>query len=373
MWLLSAVKGRRVLQIAVAYAVVAWLVVQVIVAVEAPLLLPEWFDTATIVLLATGFPIALIFAWGLHRETPGGAGSSDGERKAEPTSATASVAPPTAAVPKHAIRFCESRDGARIAYSTMGAGKPVIKTANWLSHIELDPNTPVYGHLIRDLAANFQLTIYDERLSGLSDWDAEDVSLDAFVDDLEAVRRAAGLDRFSMLGFSQGCLVSVAYAARYPDRIDRMVLFGGFARNFRTAEGEVEAIATLIEQGWGQENPAFRQIFTTSLIQNATKEELDCLNELMRVSASAKNAAKLFRAIHSIDVRGLAGQVRAPTLVLHCRDEPGVPVEHGRELAALIPGARFVGLPSKNHILLERDEAYSTFKAQVFSFFSADG
>lgn len=373
MSLLTAIRRRKIFQIATVYAVVGWLVVQVVVAIESPLSLPDWFDTAMIVLVIAGFPISLVFAWshGDHGRAARAVSDDDGGRDAASTAPE--LAPPsTAATPKPKVAFCTAPDGVRIAFATMGAGSPVVKTANWLSHVELDVKSPIYAHMIRDLAANFMLTVYDERLSGLSDWEAGDASLDAFVEDLEAVRRAAGLERFSIFALSQGCPVSVAYAARYPDRVERMVLLGGFARNFREGEGEVEAIATLIESGWGRDNPAFRQIFSTSLIPNATKEELDSLNELQRLSATPENAARLFRAVHAIDVRELAPRVRAPTLVLHCRDEAGVPVELGRELAALIPGARFVGLPGKNHLLLERDEAYAVFKDEAFPFLSGE-
>jgi pimeloyl-ACP methyl ester carboxylesterase len=385
---LSAFKSRRLFQVAALYAVVAWIVVQVITAVEEPLSLPNWFDTATIVLLIAGFPIAMILGWSSHHHASVGtelesdaashrasavnsAASSSSTPSVSAGEPDASIAAPGTAATKPAIRVCTAPDGARIAFATMGSGPPVLKTANWLSHIELDMSTPVYGHLIRDLAAEFQLTLYDERLSGLSDWNAPEASLDAFVADMEAVRQAAGLDRFSIFALSQGCLTSVAYAARYPQHVDRMVLYGGFARNFREREGEVEAIATLIEAGWGRENPAFRQIFTTTLLPSATKEEIDSLNELMRASATPANAARLFRAVHAMDVRPLAPQVKAPTLVLHCRDDAGVPVELGQELAALIPGARFVGLPGENHLILDRDEAYPIFKEQAFPFLAA--
>lgn len=382
-------RRRNVIKVGAAYAVIAWLLIQAVAIVVPTFEAPQWVAQTLTFLLILGFPFAVGLAWafevtpeGVHRTRPTAAASLP-EAGADGPKAPAAIGPATAAASapvesrptpalKPKVKFCRASDGAKIAYATMGAGPPLIKTANWLSHIELDAGTPVYGHVIRDLAARFELTLYDERLSGLSDWKAGDVSLDAFVEDLEAVRRAAGLARFSILAFSQGCAVSVAYAARYPARVDRMVLFGGFARNFRTGEGEVEAIATLIESGWGRDNPAFRQIFTTSLLPGATKEELDSLNELMRLSATPENAARLFRAIHAIDVRALAAKVQAPTLVFHSRDESGVPFEVGRELAALIPGARFVGLPGRNHLLLERDEAYAIFKDEVCSFLAGE-
>ena len=193
------------------------------------------------------------------------------------------------------------------------------------------------------------------------------MSLDAFVGDLETVVKAAGLQRFALFGFSQGCAVSIAYAARHPDRLTHLILFGGFARDFRGPE-QVDAMATMIEQSWGQKNPALRQYFTSSLMPNATKEEFDAFNELQRVSTSPENAARLFRAFHAIDVTALAPMITVPTLVLHARHEQGVPFEVGRQMAALIPGSRFVGLEGENHLLLEREPAYAQFREEVLGF-----
>jgi len=265
------------------------------------------------------------------------------------------------------VKFCRSKDGVRLAYSTVGEGPALLKTANWLSHLELDWEGPVFGPLLRDFARDSQVTFYDERGNGLSDWNVETFSLDSFVADLEAVANAAGLDRFALLAFSQGCSPSIAYCVKHPERVTHLVLYGGFARDFR-GQQQIDAIGTLIEQGWGQKNPAFRQMFTSTLIVEATKEELDYLNEVQRVSTTAQNAAKLFRTIHGIDVTALAPRVRVPTLVLHARAEAGVPFECGREMASLIPGARLVALESENHILLPREPAYARFMEEVRSF-----
>jgi pimeloyl-ACP methyl ester carboxylesterase len=265
------------------------------------------------------------------------------------------------------IKFCRSSDGVRLAYATVGDGPPLVKTGNWLSHVELDWEGPVFGPLLHDLARERQLTVYDERGSGLSDWNVEDFSLDGFVADLEAVVDAARIERFALFGLSQGCHASIAYCVKHPDRVTHLVLFGGFARDFRGQE-QIDAIATLIAQGWGQKNPAFRQMFTSSLITDATKEELDWLNEMQRVSATPQNAARIFRTSHAIDVTAEAARISVPTLVLHSRGEAGVPFECGREMASLIPDARLVALDSENHVLLERDPAYARFKQEMFAF-----
>jgi len=265
------------------------------------------------------------------------------------------------------VRFCRSRDGVRLAYSTVGEGPALVKTANWLSHLELEWEGPTFGPYLRDFAREWQLTVYDERGNGLSDWNVEDFSLDAFVADLETVVDAAELERFALVAFSQGCAPSIAYCVKHPERVTHLVLYGGFARDFRGKQ-QIEAISTLMEQGWGQKNPVFRQMFTSTLIADATKDEIDWLNEIQRVSTTAQNAARLFRAIHAIDVTALAPQVSVPTLVLHARGDAGVPFECGREMASLIPGARLVALESENHILLSREPAYARFMEEVLSF-----
>jgi pimeloyl-ACP methyl ester carboxylesterase len=363
----AELKRRNVFKVGIAYAIVAWLLVQVIVAVEKPLHLPEWADTFVIVLLVIGFPIALLLAWAFEL-TPEGIKKTPEESAGDSTQHKSIPAQPS--LP--ATRFCTAGDGVRLAYMTVGQGPPLVKTANWLSHLELDWSSPISGPLLRDLSAAFELTLYDERGNGLSDWDAADLSLDAFVGDLETVVEAAGLQRFALLGFSQGCAVSIAYAARHPDRLSHLVLFGGFARDFRGPE-QVNAVATLIEQGWGQKNPALRQYFTSEVMPNATKEEFDAFNELQRVSTSPENAARLFRSFHAMDVTALAPTITVPTLVLHARLEQGVPFEVGREMAALIPGSRFVSLEGENHFPMEREPAYARFKEEISRFINKAG
>ena len=352
MSLFAELKRRNVFKVTVAYAIVAWLLVQVIVAVETPLHLPEWADTFIIVLLIIGFPVALILAWAFEL-TPEGIKKTPEESVGESARHKSIPAQP----PLPTTRFCTASDGVRLAYMTVGQGPPLVKTANWLSHLELDWASPISGPLLRDLSAAFELTLYDERGNGLSDWDVNDLSLDAFVGDLETVVEAAGLQRFALLGFSQGCAVSIAYAARHPDRLTHLILFGGFARDFRGPE-QINAIATMIEQGWGQKNPALRQYFTSAVMPNATSPE---------------NAARLFRSFHAMDVTALAPTITVPTLVLHARYEQGVPFEVGREMAALISGSRFIGLEGENHFPLEREPAYARFMDEVSRFINKAG
>lgn len=273
------------------------------------------------------------------------------------------------------IRFCQARDGVRIAYATIGGGPPLVKTANWMSHLEFDWQSPVWRHLLDELASDRLLVRYDERASGLSDWDVEDISLDAWVSDLEAVVDALGLERFPLLGISQGGAVSVAYAARHPDRVSHLVLYGAYARGWArlgAAEGaERAAQLALTRIGWGKDNPAYRQVFTALMMPQATPEQQQWFTDLMRVSASPENAVRIQEAFGQIDISELAPRLAVPTLVLHCREDARITFEQGRRLAALIPDARFVPLEGKNHILLPTDPGWDMFFAEVRAFLGA--
>jgi pimeloyl-ACP methyl ester carboxylesterase len=276
-------------------------------------------------------------------------------------------------IPEQEIRFCTAPDGVRIGYAVAGDGPPLFKAANWLNHLEYDWQSPIWAPLLYELVRTFRLIRYDARANGLSDWDVADVSFDAFVRDMEAVADAAGLDRFPILGVSQGCSVSIAYAVRHPERVSHLVLYGGYARGAtkRGLPGEVEAaeaIATLMAHGWGQENPAYRQIFTSKFIPDATPVQMQWFNDLQRMSASPENAVRIRRAINVIDVEHLLPQVKVPTLVLHCRDDATVPFEEGRRMAARIEGARFVALAGRNHLIMQGEPSWPRFLEEIRTF-----
>jgi pimeloyl-ACP methyl ester carboxylesterase len=275
------------------------------------------------------------------------------------------------------IRFCTASDGVRIAYSTVGHGLPLVKTANWLNHLEFDWESPVWRHWLEELSRERMLVRYDERGNGLSDWDVEDISFDAFLRDLETVVDAAGLDRFALFGISQGVGVSIAYAVRHPERVSRLILHAGYLKGWRArgAPEEIErreAMSRLILSGWGQDNPAFRQVFTTFYIPEGTAEQMQWFNELLRVSTSPANALRLVDAFSRIDVTALASKVRAPTLVTCSRHDAAIPYEQSRALASLIPGARFVLLEGRNHIILQHEPAWPRFVAEVRAFLAED-
>ncbi|WP_445216774.1 alpha/beta fold hydrolase [Bradyrhizobium sp. Pa8] len=252
------------------------------------------------------------------------------------------------------IQYCRSADGVRLAYSVVGTGPFLLKSANWINHLELDWELPLYRHLFVGLSKQHKLVRYDARGNGLSDWDQSELSLDAWVSDMEAVADAAGLIRFPIFGFSQGCAVSIAYAVRHPERVSKLILFGGFATgrfkrpsNTATDLERYKATATLIRLGWSSEDPTFRQMLASQLIPGATKEQAVAFNEMQRRSLSAESAARYYETVSNFDVRDLLPQVSVPTLVLHFREDAMVPIEEGRLIGAKIPNARFVSLPGR--------------------------
>jgi pimeloyl-ACP methyl ester carboxylesterase/DNA-binding winged helix-turn-helix (wHTH) protein len=274
------------------------------------------------------------------------------------------------------IHFCTASDGVSIAYAEVGQGRPLVKTANWLNHLEYDWRSPIWSHLLREIAAENRLIRYDARGNGLSDWDVDDISFDAFVRDLESVVEAAKLDQFALFGISQGCAVSIAYAVRHPERVTRLVLYGGYARGRRRrgSQREIEqedAVLTLMRDGWGQENPAFRMIFTSRFIPGGNADQMQWFNDLQRTTTSAENAIRIRLAMADIEVTDLLAHVKVPTLVLHCRGDAAASFEEGRRMAAGIPGARFVALDCSNHLILESDPAWARFIAEIREFLRA--
>lgn len=272
------------------------------------------------------------------------------------------------------IHRTTTADGTGIAYAVLGNGPPLVKTANWLNHLEFDLQSPVWSHWFRELSRDHRFIRYDERGCGLSDWDVTDAGLDAWVADLEAVVDAAQLDRFPLLGISQGGPVAIAYAVRHPQRVTRLVLYGTYARGWARRGApqqeldEREAMLTLTRVGWGRDLPAYREPFTQTFIPGATEEQREWFNELQRITCSPENAVALQRAMGEIDVDALLPQVSVPTMVLHARGDMRCSFGEGRRIAQRIPGSRFVELESNNHLLLENEPAWPDFLRHVREF-----
>jgi class 3 adenylate cyclase/pimeloyl-ACP methyl ester carboxylesterase len=275
---------------------------------------------------------------------------------------------------KQQIRFCTGHDGVRVAYATSGDGPPLVKVANWISHLEFDAGSPVWSHLIAALSSDHTLLRYDQRGTGLSDWDVPNLTFEDWVRDLETLVDALGLERFPLLGISQGGPVAVAYAVRHPERVSHLILHGAYARGRLKRKPtpqqreEAEMMIKLAELGWGQQNPAFRQFFTSQFIPGGTREQHEWFNELERTSTSPANAARMMRVFDEIDVVDLLPRVSCPTLVLHTTGDARVPFDEGRLFATHIANARFIPLDSNNHLILESEPAWARCLQEVDGF-----
>jgi pimeloyl-ACP methyl ester carboxylesterase/DNA-binding CsgD family transcriptional regulator len=258
--------------------------------------------------------------------------------------------------------------------ASIGRGPPLLRTAHWLSHVEQDARSPVWIHWLEALSQGHTYIRYDQRGCGLSDRSPPSNSFEAWIEDLEAVVEAQGLKRFQLFGMSQGGAIAIAYAARHPERVSRLVLFGAYAKGVLRREvseqvrEEAETLIKLIRLGWGRDNPAFRQVFTSQFIPDGTREQHQWFNDLERISASPENAASIVEALYQIDVSTDAARLDVPTLVMHSRNDARVPFEEGRQLAATIPSARFIPLDSRNHVLLPDEPAWKQFLDEFRSF-----
>jgi pimeloyl-ACP methyl ester carboxylesterase/DNA-binding CsgD family transcriptional regulator len=276
------------------------------------------------------------------------------------------------------IAFTTASDGLRLAFGVHGSGPAVVKAANWMTHLDHDWQSPVWRHWLEGLAAHHTLVRYDERGCGLSDRhvDQDAFTLARWVADLDAVVDAAGLDRFALLGISQGAALAIAYAVRHPERVSHIVIYGGYVRGrFRrdlVQREEAEVLVEVIRVGWGRSNSAFRRLFTTLFVPDGTPEQMTWFDEIQRTSASPETAARIWQARGMLDVTDLAAQVRTPTLVAHARDDAVVSFDEGRLIAGLVPGARFLPLAGRSHILLADEPAWPAFLGEVEAFLASE-
>jgi pimeloyl-ACP methyl ester carboxylesterase/DNA-binding CsgD family transcriptional regulator len=275
---------------------------------------------------------------------------------------------------RQSLHFLKARDGTRLAWAVAGRGRPLIKTSNWLSHIEYDGDSLIWRHWIEFFASHYRFVRYDERGCGMSDWDVADVGMDHWVEDLEDVVETAGAaEPFVLLGISQGAVAAIAYAVRHPERVSHLVLYGGYALGWRHRGDEIgrlrfQALTDLARYGWGSDNPGFRQAFTQRFIPEGSEQQLSWFNQLCSKTVRPEMAARLLEARAEANVAELLPRVAAPTLVVHSRQDEVVPLALGRQLAAEIPGARFVQLESRNHILLADEPAWQRFRDEVLDF-----
>jgi pimeloyl-ACP methyl ester carboxylesterase/DNA-binding winged helix-turn-helix (wHTH) protein len=278
------------------------------------------------------------------------------------------------APPRQHIAFCRAADGVRLAYAVAGEGPPLVRAANWMTHLGYDIESQVWSHWVRELSLNHRFIRYDERGCGLSDWDATDFTFDDWVTDLESVVEALGLERFPLLGVSQGGAVAVAYAARHPDRVSHLVLCGAYARGraVRAVDDDEKRAAALdlelARVGWGRDDPAFRQVFAAQFLPDGSRADWAAFDQLQRRTTSPENAVRFLEEFGRIDVRDLAREVSCPTLIMHSRDDRRVPMQFGEELASLIPDSRLVALASNNHLLTASEPAWQVFRDELDAF-----
>jgi DNA-binding winged helix-turn-helix (wHTH) protein/pimeloyl-ACP methyl ester carboxylesterase len=277
------------------------------------------------------------------------------------------------------IRFCVTADKVRLAYATVGTGYPLVKVAECFNHLDFEWESPIWRHWVRDLAKCRSIVRYDGRGNGLSQWDVKDVSFEAWIHDLETVVDAAGLEKFALMGHSQGGAIAIAYAVRHPERVSHLVLCGAYSRGayHRGHPDAVEvrrALETLVQLNWGKTNPSFFQVVTNLYIpEKASAEDQVWFKELQTVSVSPANLVAYMRACDDINVRSLLPSLSVPTIVFHSDRDRVAPPEEGRMLAAEIPGARFVPLPSANHLLLGEEPAWSVFREELEAFLGCKG
>ena len=284
---------------------------------------------------------------------------------------------PAAPLPRQSIAFTRAVDGIRLAYAVSGDGPPLVRAANWMTHLGYDIESPVWCHWVRDLSVGHRFIRYDERGCGLSDWEAGAFTFDDWVADLESVVEALDLQRFPLLGVSQGGAVAVAYAAKHPEKVSKLVLCGAYARGRAVrAVGDAETRAAALDLdlarvGWGRDDPAFRQVFAAQFLPDGSRADWAAFDQLQRRTTSPDNAVRFLEQFATIDVREQARQVRCPTLILHSREDHRVPMQNGQELASLIPDSRLVALDSKNHLLTGDEPAWRVFSDEVAGFLSS--
>jgi pimeloyl-ACP methyl ester carboxylesterase/DNA-binding CsgD family transcriptional regulator len=272
------------------------------------------------------------------------------------------------------VRYVTAADGTRLAWAEAGAGQTVVKAANWMTHLEYEWESPVWKHWLEFFADRTRFVRYDERGCGMSDWRDEGLSIDVWAADLHAVIDAARPDGpVTLFGISQGAATCIRYATQHPERVSRLILYGGYARGaLRRSAPEArsfqEAMIDLARVGWGRDNPTFRQVFTSRFIPGGTPEQLQWFNDLCRKTVSGEVVASLLKARAVLDVTDLLPELQVPTLVLHARGDEVIPLDEGRILASAIPRAEFVELDSRNHILLEHEPAWQRFREAVGAF-----
>lgn len=275
--------------------------------------------------------------------------------------------------PMPEIQYCNSHDGAKIAHAVSGKGYPLLFSGSWMTHLELDWDSPSYGDYLRHLSERFQVIRYDQRGNGLSQWHDLALDFEPMVDDMEVVMDAYGFDNVAILGMSQGASVSIAYAIRHPERVSHLILNGGYARGRKQRgspadHAQSDALVSLIQNSWGNENPAIRQTLTTLFMPDATQVQMQWFNEFQRQCGPADNIARFRSLFDDINVAHLLPQVTVPTHIIHSDGDSVAPLSEGRYLADNIPGASFELLNSPNHMMFAHEPDFEKLISGIEGF-----
>lgn len=250
------------------------------------------------------------------------------------------------------VRYCRLEDGGQVAWASLGQGPPLVMLPGWVCHLEESWAHPSAASARERLAAEHRFIWYDRIGCGLSDRDGFEPSLDHDVAQLTAVLDAADVERASLIGYSLGAPPAAAFAARHPERVERVAFTSGFARGAAlAAEESLDAVEHLVAANWGMGS----RTLATLILPNGSSQELYWFDRFQRRAASPRMAVRLLQHQRSMDVRGLLPRVQVPTLVLHDRDDQAVPLAAGRELAELLPSARLLVFDGNEHDPFIRD------------------
>jgi class 3 adenylate cyclase/pimeloyl-ACP methyl ester carboxylesterase len=274
------------------------------------------------------------------------------------------------------VGYCTTSDGVRIAYATVGKGPPLVIVAGWNTDIDVGLLSPTYsGQFLKLVAAHHLAVQYDGRGFGKSDRGVRDYSIDARVRDIEAVVNALGLKKFAVFGISVEGFAAIAYTARHPDRVTRLILQEAVTKWDASAldpqsRERLTALYSLAIPNW--ENPAFREMIISLAIPDANPILRSFVVKMNLMSSTPEVVQAFFAESAKIDVTSEAKQIRVPTLILHVRGDQLIPLVLAKQTAELIPGSRLVIIEGRDHIPIPGDGEAEQITRVVGPFFDQD-
>lgn len=275
------------------------------------------------------------------------------------------------------FRRCSGCGGVEIAYALSGSGFPIVKAPNWMTHLEHDWTSPVYGHWYEFCAELGRLVRMDMRGFGRSQWDVPSFTFEDLLEDFEAMLDHAEIEQSDIVAVSHGCAIAIAYAARHPERVRKLMLVNSFAAGWRVRADPEETAwrESLLEMN--RQRPSFRrsllgEMFITLYFPSASNSLIDFHNDQFQTLGPVPNMEKMIELVSRIDVREDLAKVQSPTLVFHANKDGNAPLEVGRQVAEGIRDARFVEIDGANHVLLADEPAWSEFTREARAFLRSD-